>query len=317
MLDLHSAPGIYAMLLLGVLAGLLGLHGLLRRHRRAASPWKSPLILAAVLSIFGAAVALTRLPLYIWWPATVLALVMLALALLRSPFPAWIGHHLLALAARPRVQAIVLFLAGVGLIGAQTYQLDQQIEQDLISTEQQLAAFSTPPTLDLVLERPAFTDAGRQVQLWRARPTEAEEGIGEQEMALLRNLGLEQYVIRTSRVELQHNCHGWIFTGGRYWIKGRSVGDILHDNNYEVVSRPGPGDLAVYRNVTGEVMHTALVRAIREDGTILLESKWGRLGCFIHTDTRHPYGNHNCTYYRTGRGGHLLRGQYADGQHGI
>jgi hypothetical protein len=304
------------MLLLGLLAGLLGLHGLLRRHRRTASPWKSPLILAAVLALFGAAAALTQLPLYIWWPATVLALVMLALALLRSPLPTWLGRHLLTLAARPRVQAIVLFLTGVGLIVAQAYQLDQQVDEDLSSTEQQLASFSNTPTLDPVSERPAFTDAGQQVQLWRARP-QTDEGISEQEMAFLRKLGLELNVIRTSRIELQHNCHGWIFTGGRYWIKGKSVGDILHDNNYEVASRPGPGDLAVYRNVTGEVMHTALVRAIREDGTILLESKWGRLGCFIHTDSRHAYSGHNCTYYRTGRGGHLLRGQYADGQNRI
>jgi len=314
MLDPQSAPGTYAVLLLGVLTGLLGLHGLLRRQRRATAPWKGPLILAAVLSVVGAAAALAGLPLYAWWPATALAVVMLGLALLRSSLPAQLGRHLLRLAAQPRVQAVVLFLAGIGLIAAQAYQLGQQVDQDLASAEQQLSAFTAPPALDPVPQRPAFTDAGRQVALWRAHAKGDDEGVTEQEMAFLRNLGLEQYVIRTSGADLQHNCHGWIFTGGRYWIKGSSVPDILRDNHYEVISRPGPGDIAVYRSVSGEVMHTALVRAIREDGTILLESKWGRLGCFIHTDTRHAYGNLSCTYYRTGRGGHLLRGQYADGQ---
>jgi hypothetical protein len=314
MLDPNSAPGIYALLLLGLLSGLLGLYGLLRRQRRAAAPWKAPLVLAAVLSAAGAALAVAGLPLYTWWPATVLGLVMLGLAVLRSPVPAWLGRHLLRLASQPRLQAVALFLAGVGLIIAQAYQLDQQVEQELATTDQLLVAFTTPPALDPVAERPAFTDTGRQVELWRTRAKDDPEGIIEQELAFLRNLGLEQYVIRTSGVELQYNCHGWVFTGGRYWVKGSSVPDILRDNNYEVVSRPGPGDLAVYRSVSGEVMHTALVRAIREDGTILLESKWGRLGCFIHTDSRHAYGNCSCTYYRTGRGGHLLRGQYAEGQ---
>jgi hypothetical protein len=316
MLDSTTVPGTYALLLLGILAGLLGLHGLFRRQRQGVTPWKAPLILAAVLSVTGAVTALAGLPLYAWWPATVLALVMLALALLRSPLPGWFGRHLLRLASQPRAQAVVLFLAGIGLIVAQAYQLDQQVEQDLAFSAQQLTAQSSQPVLDPVLERPAFSDAGRQVALWRAQAT-VEEGLSEQELTYLRNLGLEQHVIRTSDINLQHNCHGWIFTGGRYWVKGSSVPDILKDNNYEAVSRPGPGDVAVYRNGQGEVMHTALVRAIREDGTILLESKWGRLGCFIHTNTRHAYSSSSCTYYRTDRGGHLLRGRYAGGQDGI
>src|SRR3954449_1452443 len=82
MLEPNSAPGAYALLALGLMAGLLGLLGLLRR---APPSWKGPLVAAAVLAVAGAGGALAGLPVYAWWPASVFAAVLLGFSLLRSP----------------------------------------------------------------------------------------------------------------------------------------------------------------------------------------------------------------------------------------
>src|SRR5205807_1160464 len=74
------------------------------------------------------------------------------------------------------------------------------------------------------------------------------------------------------------NCHGWVFTGGRYWVKGGAVEDILRDNGYRTVEDPRPGDLVVYRDDQGAVSHTGVVSSVGADGLVLVESKWSWLG---------------------------------------
>src|SRR5262249_9036483 len=81
----------------------------------------------------------------------------------------------------------------------------------------------------------------------------------------------------------------------------------LQDNRYSAVSSPRAGDLAVYHNPSGEVTHTGIVR-LAADGLILIESKWGQLGRFVHTPTEHCYTDSTCTSYRSPRTSHLLRG---------
>jgi len=101
------------------------------------------------------------------------------------------------------------------------------------------------------------------------------------------------------------NCHGWVFTGGRYGIRGRDVPAILADNGYARVDAPAPGDACVYRSGDGEVSHTALVRAVCDDGTVLVEGKWGWLGVYLHPAAASCYGT-EFHYYRTARKSHLL-----------
>jgi hypothetical protein len=316
MLDLNTPNGTIALFALGVMVGLLGLLGLLKGRGKTAPSWKGPLVMAAVFALTGAGSALAGLSQPVWWPLTVLALVLVVLALLRSPWLAVVLRSIVTLVGKPRFQAAVLFLAGGALLIAQAYQLDNQLTRSLENTDQHLLSLISAPTLDPVVGRSAFTDTGRQVPLWVPRPSDLDGDLAADEAAFLRNLSLDQHLIRTSALQASYNCHGWIFTGGRFWVKGSTVEEILRDNEYEVVSRPAPGDLIVYRNEGGEVMHTALVRAVREDGTLLLESKWGRLGCFVHTDSKHAYGHYSRTYYHTRRGGHLLRGQYVEGGEG-
>jgi hypothetical protein len=106
------------------------------------------------------------------------------------------------------------------------------------------------------------------------------------------------------------NCHGFVFTGGRYAIGGGDVDRIITDNGYQPVGNVVPGDVAVYRDAAGQVTHTGLVCGTASDGVILIESKWGRFGRFIHRHDHHPYANGISMFYRSPRPGHLLQGIY-------
>ena len=113
------------------------------------------------------------------------------------------------------------------------------------------------------------------------------------------------YLIRRQPAADHCNCHGWVFTGGRYWVHYDDVEHILDENGYETVTAPRPGDLTVYRTSTGTICHTALVRAICDEGSVLVEGKWGWMGVFLHRVGDSLYGQ-NYTFYRSSRPGHLL-----------
>ena len=102
------------------------------------------------------------------------------------------------------------------------------------------------------------------------------------------------------------NCHGWVFTGGRYWLDPEDVEAILADNGYAPVAAPRPGDLAVYRH-EGAIAHTAVVRAVGPDIPVLVEGKWWHLGVFLHEADATTYCK-EAAYYRSPRAGHLLAG---------
>ncbi|MFN0019971.1 MAG: hypothetical protein ACKVP0_17065 [Pirellulaceae bacterium] len=100
------------------------------------------------------------------------------------------------------------------------------------------------------------------------------------------------------------NCHGWVFTGGKHLLWRDGVARILEDNGYRKCEDPRPGDLIVYRDDRGEILHTGLVRAGLFGG-MLIESKWGLEGRFVHDPKQQPYGN-RYSYYRSARQGHAL-----------
>ncbi|MHB8863312.1 MAG: hypothetical protein ACYC6N_12960 [Pirellulaceae bacterium] len=101
------------------------------------------------------------------------------------------------------------------------------------------------------------------------------------------------------------NCHGWIFTGGAHLLRGREVAALLADNGYQVVDRPEINDLVIYRRTSGEILHTGLVRGILDDGTVLVESKWGLEGRYLHRPEDQPYST-LFHYYRSRRAGHRV-----------
>jgi hypothetical protein len=124
----------------------------------------------------------------------------------------------------------------------------------------------------------------------------------------LLSIGLHEYVIRLPNRPENCNCHGWVFTGGQFWVKCEDVPMILQDNGYRPVHRPEADDLAVYCDDSGQVMHTGVVRYASSEEVVLVESKWGRADCFLHLHDKLGYGYSTCTFYRSPRPGHLLRG---------
>jgi len=90
-------------------------------------------------------------------------------------------------------------------------------------------------------------------------------------------------------------------------VSSATVEQILRENRYVAVTKPSAGDVIVYRDATGVVQHTGLVKVVGEDGLVLIESKWGELGRYLHAADVRAYMSCSATYYRSERGGHVLR----------
>ena len=126
------------------------------------------------------------------------------------------------------------------------------------------------------------------------------------EERILQKTHLDEYVIRRGAADDRSNCHGWVFTAGRFILLNEDVQLILEENGYREQPEPRPGDLVVYRQ-NGIIVHTAIVRYVTEGQPVLVESKWGELGVFLHAVHRSVYGL-SYTFYRSERRGHLLAG---------
>lgn len=142
----------------------------------------------------------------------------------------------------------------------------------------------------------ARTDHGGVVPLgWPERP-EGPSDIPE---------GYEGRVIVAGRGDGTANCHGWVFAGGCYWVPTECIDSILRDNGYDRIDEPRPGDLIVYRDDDGRPFHTGVVKAVGNDGFVLVESKWGQQDVFLHTPHDGAFGD-DFEYWRAERAGHTL-----------
>lgn len=162
------------------------------------------------------------------------------------------------------------------------------------------------PTMEGVdLPEPAFTDRGRSIRLLSYPPSDATDlqvlRQHEQGYAKLHEFAL----IRLAPPDRLCNCHGWVFTNGRYNLHSEDIDTILADNGYRTVAQPAPGDLVIYRDGLDRPTHTGIVRLV-SGSLILIESKWGHLGVFLHPVENQPYGT-DWTFMRTDRPNHLLR----------
>jgi hypothetical protein len=165
-----------------------------------------------------------------------------------------------------------------------------------------------------VTPSPAFTDAGTPVRVYAlGEGGQVDQTLSERERAFLESPTFAQRIIRLSSADTRTNCYGWVFAGGHYWIRQpECIEAILKDNDYRAVAAPETGDLVVYRNSQGQPCHVGLVRAADADGLVLVESKWGWLGRFLHSPENQPYSD-TWTIYRSERSSHVLRGIESDG----
>jgi hypothetical protein len=205
--------------------------------------------------------------------------------------------------------APILLIGGAGLVAWQAWFLEDQgdFAKDLaasIDTELE----ERKVDLEEVTSQWAVTDAGRTVPLFVAGPVMRDRPPIDDEKVIARTYGLTLRTIRIKAPSEDTNCHGWVFTGGRFWVRGEWVETILRDNRYKPVAKPFLDDLAIFRDETGVVKHTGVVRGLTAGGKPLIEGKWGQLGQYVHTVDDHVYSGTAATFYHTSRGGHLLRG---------
>lgn len=151
-----------------------------------------------------------------------------------------------------------------------------------------------------------WTDRRTPIRLYRAETPRAAEDLRSLEFEVLSAQRRQGRVLRRQDADDRTNCFGWIFTDGRYWVDNDQVESILGENGYEIVATARPGDLAVYRDDEHRIHHAAVVRAVCDDGTILVEGKWGWMGVYLHRLTDSLYGP-TVNLYRSERRGHALR----------
>ena len=288
-------PDCLTVCALGLGGTLLAVAGLLLSGRR----WgRAPVFAALALAGTGAAGAAARLEQGYWAPPLALAAVWGLFLFLRGPAPTWLFRP----ARAPRCQWALLLVAGPALMAWQGERLAEEAAPLYVTPPEMLARVEY--TLVEVPAR-AVTDAGNPLPLF-APDVDPHRADRLDEEGFLGKLPLRQGVVRTAGPTLAYNCHGWVFVGGRHWLRGQEVDQVLRDNDYHTVSKPRPGDVAVYRDEQGAVVHSGLVRTATPDGLVLIESKWGGRGRYVHPPDGHCYGDVACTYYRSPRHGHRL-----------
>lgn len=164
---------------------------------------------------------------------------------------------------------------------------------------------SSPEQCLSVLSEPmAFTDTGNTVTLYEYRDPPKAPLDTDPSHVIPKEL--QDRLISAGPVDKRTNCHGWVFTGGKYVVRSAAVDRILRENDYQRIDNPHTGDLIIYRNSALEPIHTGTVKATGNDGFVLIESKWGFLGQYLHEPKVQCYSK-TYAYYRSPRAGHLLR----------
>jgi hypothetical protein len=304
MADLNLHPGLATFGFLGLGGTFLGLAVLLGGTAFLRPRWT--LLGPAALAALAAALALLGLGTGSWLSPLALAAVWAgwhavhappdgrvaaALACLRRP--AWQGAALLAVSTGGVVVAVC---------GGESDGLERVVEHSMgwEALVEKYGLRALPPGQ-------VATDRGRPVRAYtQAGATPLGEEILAREEAALSPQFQTTGVVRLAPPSGVCNCHGWVFTGGRYWMRGADVSVILEDNGYEAVSAPQSGDLVVYRDGQGRITHTGMVLAVAEGGTTVVESKWGDLGLYLHPAEFLRYGTPH--FYRSPRTGHQLHG---------
>jgi hypothetical protein len=204
---------------------------------------------------------------------------------------------------RPGVQSVTQVIGGIVLAlgGVGWFEWDSEAECEKQDLEMRKVAGPAKPPLHE--SGHGQTDAGRAIEFMAP-----EEEESQSPDSTLNWAGAEQFfdkVIRTGADSEACNCFGWVFTGGRAWLSPKDVEWILEDNDYQPVSEPQPGDVAIYREHE-KIIHAAIVRADDPAIGVIVEGKWGRRGVFLHQADQSGYGT-QYTFYRSTRPGHVIR----------
>jgi hypothetical protein len=207
---------------------------------------------------------------------------------------------------RPAARASLLIVAGlcVAIHSIVAFERADDASLEVTMAEVERAASRVP--LVPTGREWATTDRGTRIVLKRALDPQEGGDLDRLEARFLQGISLEGQVIRQGRATERCNCHGWVFTGGRYFLAPEDVELILAENGYREATNPQAGDLAIYHNPV-EIAHTGVVRYVAEGQPVLVESKWSIYGVFLHAAEKSPYGT-DYKFHRSTRQGHLLTG---------
>jgi hypothetical protein len=292
-------PSVEAVAIFGGGVALVGLVGLVEpTGRRRLFTAANALGLLALLFALAAALAGAGQALWLSTAAVgILPLTFTACRLGRSPMHA----ACTALLNQPRLQgALLLALAPLSVVAWVEYV-------NLSYYGPTGAGSHVPPAEPQPPMNPAAfyarTDSNGTVPLWSFAPSaQVSNAVQEKETQISEALAMR--ILRTAPPSFDSNCHGWVFCDGHYCVADSDVEQILRENAYQKVDAPQAGDVIVYRDDGGSINHTGVVRLVNGE-QVLVESKWGRLGCYLHAPADQFYAR-RWDYYRTERPGHLL-----------
>lgn len=208
---------------------------------------------------------------------------------------------------RPTVSATAFLVAGLLTLAAIHVRYDAKYDEDAQRDTDQITRVGPLRDRVEVEDARATTDRGRPIPLSRAVGARPSSEIEILERQGFESLNLIQRAIRRQPGGDDCNCHGWVFTGGRYIVSNDSVAQILEDNGYARAAIASPGDLVIYRSAAGEIIHTAIVRYVAPGRVPMVEGKWGWMGVYLHAVNASAYGK-NYAFYRANRDGDVLRG---------
>jgi hypothetical protein len=238
--------------------------------------------------------------------ARLLALAMIPFVLLGSGQLTRAFGTIIAAIGRPVVRSALLSAGGISLAIGSVIVFERTDNRIINEIEADFELFHINLPADPSTREKAITDRGTPIEIRETRAPRAAELVNELESRLLAEGVFRDRVIRVGPADDRSNCHGWVFTGGRYVLRGNDVEVILSENTYHRESTPRPGDLVIYRGTPGgSITHTAVVQYATEGEPVLVRGKWGNLGVFTHAVDHSPYGT-EFTYHRSSRGGHRL-----------
>jgi len=203
--------------------------------------------------------------------------------------------------ARWSAVGVLGLFAAVGGVTYSESEFQLTIDREMADLE---VMASPPPSTTPSIR--AVTDLGRDIVLKEATEFRSQDDMRTLENAMFSSNPIRDAVIRMQPADDRTNCHGWVLTGGRYWVSGEEVTRILAENGYLPTRQPHPGDLVIYRS-GDKISHTAIVRYVTPSLPVLVEGKWGCTSVFLHPVDKSIYGD-SFIFYRSARKGHVLAG---------
>jgi hypothetical protein len=132
---------------------------------------------------------------------------------------------------------------------------------------------------------------GRSEWVWSALPAQDFEMV-------FRQNHFPSGAILSGPPDPNYVCHDWTFFGGAIDARCNNVEQYLRDAGYVEVADPQVGDVIVYRDASNQcIVHSGLVKAVGDAGFVLIESKWGDSGRYLHLPAVSGVVTHY-TYYR-------------------